>query len=428
MLRFTDRPYVFKPSRPNWLVYRLAMWVNRLRILPGELHQIHSLDVCGGDAVSSLQSDPGRRVIFVANHSTHSDVEILVEAQRRVGVWGAYMAAHEVFARGRLQSWVMQRVGAFSVQRESVDRQSIKEAVRLTKEGRLSLTLFPEGNVAFTNEQLGPFMEGAAFIAKKAQRELGCDAQVVIVPTSIRVTHTEDVRGLLRRQLLGLIKSLELAGVEVTVDPDEPFYRQVEAVGGAVLYHGLKRRARFADEDLERWRKQWRGRWLEDSEGCILQVMQMILDLIDLEMKALPKQEPLTMIASADCSKDELAERLKTLRSQLAKRRFVEGEDAKDLARWDDLSVLLLRVQTYAASYLREKPSVDRCSETLEKLREDAEDQLIRPESPRHSVVFFGAPITVGSQSVRELTSDLESRVSQGVNTYCSPHVGGELF
>ena len=409
MLRFTQQPYEFKAARPNRLVYHLAMVANRFFILPGQKHRVKSMDVSGCDRLKKWIDDPDVRLVFVANHSTHSDVEILMEAQRRCGVWGAFMAAHEVFSRNALQSWVMQRVGAFSVNRENVDRQSIKEGVRVGKDKRHCLSLFPEGNVAFTNEKVHAFLDGASFLALKTQRALGDEAKVFVVPTAIRLTHTQDIRSLLKQQLRLLIEGLAEDGYVVEVDQHAPFYQQIEMVGYTILCRGLKRRDSQLPCDLATWRT--------DPDAALHQVAEAILSQLEGEMGIETHEAP-----------GDHGERTRMVRSQLAKWRMAEGSgedrDQECICQLDDQSILLLRVQTYAAGYLRDCPSLDRCSETLEKLREDFEEVLIRPVSDRHAHVHFGEPIEIAGKGLRDLTKELERSVAQHLSTYQSPYRG----
>lgn len=406
MLRFTEQPYEFKESKPNRLVYRLATWVNRTLILPGSKHRIRSMQVHGGNSLKQLSRDRNVRLIFVANHSTHSDVEVLVEAQRRCGIWGGFMAAHEVFSRSRFQSWVMQRVGAFSVNRENVDRQSIKEAVKVVKDSRCCLSLFPEGNVAFSNEQIAPFMDGAAFMALKAQKSLGDDARVLVIPCSIRLTHTSDVSQGLKAQLQYLVDCLQEEGIVVKLNQTDPFFQQIETLGYAILKRGVERRGLKFSDDQEIWNLS--------PEATLQEVISTLLSRLEelLQTEA----------------KGGVEERIRAIRSRLAQLRLEDGMDLDVLAHWDDLSVLLMRVRSYDVSYLRSCPSIDRCSETLEKLREDYSEELVRPEYRRHAEVIFGNPIEVKGKKVTALTRECELAVGVGLSQYSSVYPGGGMM
>lgn len=404
MLRFTDKPYTFREARPSAFIYRLALIFNRFRNLPGKAHRIAGIQMAGQEQVKKLRDDPDVRLIFVVNHSTHSDVEIVMEVMRRCRLWGCFMAAHEVFVRSRMQSWIMQKTGAFSVDRERVDRRSIKEGVRIAQDKRFCLGLFPEGNVVFTNERVMPFFDGASFMAQKAQRDLKDGARVFIIPTSVRVTHMHDVREILRQQLEELVGSLKAEGMDVHWDKSLAFHEQIEMVGHSILCRGLKRRGYGQPCEIDAW--------CENPDATLEKVTGEILSELEREMGIEPKGTAIV--------------RSRNVRSQLAKLRLDGAQDEALINAWDDKSMLLLRVQSYQADYLRECPSVDRCSETLEKLREDAADAIVRPVSPRHAHVRFGDPVPVSGKSVTELTLELETAVNSGLAIYQSPFVGGE--
>ena len=406
MLRFTDKPYIFKEARPSRFVFKIAMCINRFRALPGKRHRIASINATGKEKVAQLRDDPDVRLIFVSNHSTHSDVEIVMEVMGQCKLWGCFMAAHEVFVRSRIQSWVMQKMGAFSVDRERVDRRSIKEGVRIAQDKRFCLGLFPEGNVVFTNERVRPFLDGASFMAIKAQRDLKDSAKVFIIPTSVRVTHLKDVRGLLRTQLNDLVATLQAEHIDVHRDESLPFHEQLIMTGYSILCRGLKRRGFEPNVDIESWRK--------NPDQVLENAAAEILGELESEM--------------AIEAKGSALERARAVRSQLAKMRLDENQDEKKINSWDDKSMLLLRVRSYESDYLRSCPSVDRCGETLEKMREDATEVLIRPESDRHANVHFGHPIPVTGKKVGDLTRELEEAVDRGLAAYKSPHPGGELM
>ncbi len=98
MLNFADRPYEYYPPKPNWLVYRLGCWINRKKILPSAQHRIESVSVANAEVLEKVR---GKRVLFLSNHSTHSDPQIMIEVLHQVGVWSFFMAAYDVFERNQ---------------------------------------------------------------------------------------------------------------------------------------------------------------------------------------------------------------------------------------------------------------------------------------------------------------------------------------
>ncbi len=61
-------------------------------------------------------------------------------------------------------------MGAFSIYREGVDRQSIDLAVEILATGERPLVIFPEGAVFRTNDRLQPLLDGVAFLARTLPR------------------------------------------------------------------------------------------------------------------------------------------------------------------------------------------------------------------------------------------------------------------
>src|SRR3954469_21090700 len=139
---------------------------------------------------------PGDGILIAPNHSHDSDPHVMMDVGRRLGRQLYFMAAWQVFlAHHGIDGWVMQRYGAFSVDREGCDRRAIRQATELLTNGK-SLVVFPEGEIYHTNERLTPLREGVAFMALQAQRDAdkaNAGKSIWIVPTAIRYRYDEDV-------------------------------------------------------------------------------------------------------------------------------------------------------------------------------------------------------------------------------------------
>lgn len=86
-----------------------------------------------------------------------------------------FMAKEELFQKNFLVTFVLTRLGAFPVKRDTADISAIKKFLQLLKEGQV-LGLFPEGTRSKTGKLLKP-MNGAALIALRSG--------VPIVPVAI---------------------------------------------------------------------------------------------------------------------------------------------------------------------------------------------------------------------------------------------------
>lgn len=101
-------------------------------------------------------------VLVSANHISYWDPVVLACALgRRV----CFMAKSELFSYPVL-GFLIKKLGAFPVNRQRIDRASLKRALVLLDEGKV-VCIFPEGTRARTGKLLPP-LPGAAFIARKA--------------------------------------------------------------------------------------------------------------------------------------------------------------------------------------------------------------------------------------------------------------------
>ena len=195
MIDFSDKSYRFFEPRPNRCVEAFLRWVNRKFFLGGASHLIEEVVVINPEVVGEARKHAGKRLLFLPNHPTHSDPPIMIEVFRQLGLPVSFMAAYDIFLQSKLNAWCMQRTGCFSVDREGSDRKSMKEALRILKDGERGLIIFPEGNVYLTNDKVTPFLDGPAFIGMKAQKELGVDHPDFAIPVSLKVTHSSNAAG-----------------------------------------------------------------------------------------------------------------------------------------------------------------------------------------------------------------------------------------
>ena len=196
-----DKPYVFVPP------YRGRWWPR----LPQKAARRHLRRVYGVVAVECRGIDmlrasvaAGHGVLLAPNHCRPSDPAVVQEVWRQAGVLPFVMASWHLFMQSRLQTFLLRRVGAFSVYREGMDRAALNTAVDILAQGTRPLVIFPEGVVSRTNDRLNPLLEGTSFIARAAAKkrtkstpaagaERGSD-KVVVHPLALRYQYGGDVR------------------------------------------------------------------------------------------------------------------------------------------------------------------------------------------------------------------------------------------
>ena len=101
--------------------------------------------------------------------------------------------------------------------------------------------------------------------------------------------------------------------------------------------------------------------------------------------------------------------------------------------------MLAFRICSYLPGYVAERPTLDRVSETIEKLMEDVRGEMIKPIGVRRALVRFNDPIPLddyigkgkrGRQAIRDLTATCETSVQNGIDILnkANPHPGGKLW
>jgi 1-acyl-sn-glycerol-3-phosphate acyltransferase len=413
MLEFSDAPYAFYPAKPNRLFLRLGRCVNRHISLGSKIHRIRRIEVEYAERLAPLRRDPKARILFLANHSTHSDAETISEVQRRAGIDSCFMAAYDVFQRSRIQGWAMQRLGAFSVDRDGNDSKSLKAAIDVLVRGQYALTIFPEGNVHFTNDRPTPFMEGASFIALKAQKDLGDAGTVQVVPVAMKFTHLTDQRATITRRVAEVAKTL---GTEI--DSGSSILEELKRIGIIAVERNLRQRGYPPPEPDQKMTNH-----LIQSAECILRGLEAKMEL-------------------ASKHAGSMIDRVRRIRAGIHQVRVKQERaiDHKVAAVWADEAILAFRMLGYTGEYLAEHPTLDRFGETAERLMEDLYSKIFPPYGDRHVFVSIGEPVNLSSfmaaradkprAVVGELTHYAETSIQSALDRINerNPHPGGRLM
>ena len=374
----------------------IAKQINRQFVLPGKRHRIKNVELRGADRIVPLLRAK-QRCLLLPNHSTHSDPHVMLEVQRRLRTTAATMAAYDVFLRGRLQAWFMQRIGCFSIDREGSDKQAMNCAINILTEGKTALTIFPEGNVLLMNARISPFLDGAGFVGIRAQQKLTDAAPVFVVPISLCFSYLTDCRG----SLEAYIDELEQS-VAATREPENSLRQRLRCVGLQILERNLRQRGFIPpssdDADLA-----------QVLEECALQIIGSLEKKIEIEH-----------------SDDSPLDRVRRIRASIHQIRIDDSQrvDHRVAATWADEAILAMRILSYSSDYLAECPNLDRHAETLEKLREDLAEHILPPIGDRQVIVQFGEPINLVEhlktgkprEALASLTRQCEAAVQSGLD------------
>ncbi|MEM0897405.1 MAG: 1-acyl-sn-glycerol-3-phosphate acyltransferase [Verrucomicrobiota bacterium] len=405
MLDFKDAPYRFYPAKPNPFIMWIGSWLNRKFFLPGVENRVEGVEVSGAiEAVRDLKKN-GKRILFIPNHSTQSDPYLMMEVQRQLGVPSCFMAAYDVFLdNGPFRAWVMQQIGCFSVDRDSSDSRAMKAALDVMTRGKYALTIFPEGNVYLTNDRVTPFLEGAAFLAFKAQKELGEDEPIHAVPVSIKLTHLADVRSKVMDRLRELARE-----AETELDGSAPPLAELARIGSLHVTEALRERGYLKNGDEI---TADGGDLHEKLLGVAAEIIGRLEEKMDLSARP----------------KDDVTTRFRKVRSAIHQIRVDPEKSTKHrvAAAWADEAILALRILGYSEPYVAENPTLDRFSETVTKLVQDVYSEPQNPIGDRKALVEVGAPVALPDRfaaasgkmrnAARDLTAELEASVQAGLD------------
>jgi hypothetical protein len=281
--------------------------------------------------------------------------------------------------QSRALSFLLPRLGGFSVYREGLDRESLKCATRILAEARFPLVIFPEGFVTRNNDRLMNLMDGVAFLARAAARQRAASplpGKVVLHPVFVRYFFEGD----LAETIAPVLQKIE-ARLSWKPQSHLPLCDRIVKAGHALL----------ALKEMEYFGATQSG-----------EVRERLAHLLDHLLK------PLEQEWTGGRREPDPMTRIKLLRtailSEMVHGELDEGESAR---RWRQLADLYLAQQLhcYSGDYLAGAPPPERLLETVERYEEDLTDTA-RSHPPIHAVISVGEAIEATPTRDRSADSD----------------------
>lgn len=369
-----DRPYKFvEPVKSK-------LWPKILgRMLPWYLDRMHGVESCEFLGTDRLKAsvDSGHGIMLAPNHCRPPDPMVVGRMADGIGVPLYIMASWHMFMQSAFQTWMLRRMGVFSVYREGLDRESLKFAIQALAGAERPLVLFPEGVITRTNDRLNNLMEGTAFLARNAakQRSAG-GGKVVVHPVAIRYF----CRGNVEQAVLPMLEEIER---RLTWRPDRarPLMERIIRIGNALLT--LK--------EIE-----YVGRQMD------LPLEQRLSGLVDALLVPL-ENEWLKGKREGD-----VVARVKSLRAVILPD-MVAGEipEEERARRWQHLerTYIAQLIHFYPPEYFGADPSPEQMLEIVEHYEEDITDD-VRVNRPIHAVLEVGEAIEVGTAREKSAEGD----------------------
>jgi 1-acyl-sn-glycerol-3-phosphate acyltransferase len=136
-------------------------------------------------------------LLIVSNHPTDMDPILLRTMGLKAGIRFNYLACREGFdGLHGAWGWAAQRIGAFSVVRGTVDRDSIRFTTNLWVSDAARIVVFPEGEVGAFNDKLLPFHDGIfqLLLLASDKRIAEGKSPIGILPVGLRYSLMTDHR------------------------------------------------------------------------------------------------------------------------------------------------------------------------------------------------------------------------------------------
>ncbi|MEZ6041122.1 MAG: lysophospholipid acyltransferase family protein [Planctomycetaceae bacterium] len=380
-LLVTDSKYEFVPPHEGRIWPRILSW-----LAPGYLRRkyaVTEVEVRGAESLKQLH-DQGHGILLAPNHCRMSDAIVLQSLSRQAELPFYVMASSHLFRGEKSLAWVLRRLGAFSVNREGIDRQALQKAIDILLEGLRPLVIFPEGALSQANDRLNALQEGVSFVARSAASKLeksdnateGFKRKVLIVPVAIRYLYRGNIEATAGDILSSIERRLSWKPFQ-----SEDLVTRIYRVGNALL--GLK--------ELEFLGSTQSGE-LSDRLNHLMNHL-----LVPLETEWLNGPRDGSVIG-----------RVKELRKAILPA-MIDGELSPEEMnrRWkqlDDAS-FAQSLSLYPPQYVAGRPSVDRILETVERFNEHLNGDE-SAHGPMKAVVQVGQPIEVSAKRDRSVAGD----------------------
>lgn len=339
-----EKPYQFVPriktSWPQSLYCKLGLFKGPLRKLQGvEDFEVRNLDLLR----ESLTA--GHGIMITPNHPRMADPMVMCHVAQHAPCNFYAMASWHLFNQSWFFTWMIRLMGAFSVNREGLDRKAVDHAIEILQTGERPLLIFPEGTTSRTNDQLMSLMEGPAFIARTAAKRRAKEngGKVVVHPVGIKYLFQGDLEKACDDVLTRIEEKLSWRPSR-----DLPLVDRLIKVGNGLLT--LKELQYGINEPAGSHRERQ---------------TEMVNHLLGpLENEWLGGEHP----------NDGIQIRIKNLRMKIfpeMARRELDPTERK--RRWKQLedTYLAQQIDCYPENYVLQRPSVDRILETVEKFEED---------------------------------------------------------
>ena len=151
------------------------------------------------ESIARLKTTDGHPTVLAPNHAARADPAIMFFLSKELSQQYYYMTARETFGKGRfggLQSFLLQRFGAYSIVRGTADRNAFRVTRELLSGGDASLVIFAEGEISRQNDTVMRFERGIVqlcFWALDDMVKAEANKPLYVVPIGIKYHYPQDM-------------------------------------------------------------------------------------------------------------------------------------------------------------------------------------------------------------------------------------------
>lgn len=165
-----EKPYKFvRPPRRSFLLWVVA-GLRLYRIWLKGSENIFKYEVRNQHRIQQ-SLDAGHSVLIAGNHCRNADPMAIGELLYVVNSYAYLMASWHLYNQDAFSGWMIKHLGAFSINREGMDKEAISFSIKTLVDGERMLVIYPEGSISRSNDFMHPFLDGTGFIARTAARK-----------------------------------------------------------------------------------------------------------------------------------------------------------------------------------------------------------------------------------------------------------------
>lgn len=374
------------------------------------------------EALERFSKLRGKKALICPNHSFRHDPQVMFAFSKLVDEDFNYIAAREVFDWDHgLNGWWLQHVGAYSVVRGAVDRESFKTTREILSSGKKKLVLFPEGEISRQNDTLMPLESGAAqmsFWALSDIKKVNPDDTIYIIPMALKYTYPYDIGSSIREAIGRLETKLNLSPF---AEQEGKLKQEIESASDSAQY----RVRRIAEKLLSVLEKEYKQKPAADAtmnqrvETLRRAILAKVAKQLDVQLPAGNRE--LENVRILRNTLDDYIYQAETKDLSEYEKQIHEENAASIKACYKDLDRVVNFISIYDG-YVTEHMSQERYSHVLDRMEQEVFGGAPTLRGSRLVLIDVGEPINLSDhldayklkkkEAVAKVTDEIFSQIS----------------